>query len=313
MHRKQGCYLGVDCGGSKTQAVIVDDEGRELGRGLAGSANYTQVGLEQAIQNIQQAVEETARMADCSLPVRKAWFGIAGIARQADIDMFLTPLRGIAEIIHITNDAELGLCALPERVGVAIIAGTGAITLGRNSLGYKARADGWGYLLGNEGSGYYIGQKALTAALQYADGRGQSTMLLDLILQQWGLTRPEEVIAKVYAPAGRATVARLSTCVFQAARQGDEIAGAIVEQGAYELARTCKAVSRRLSFPRESLFLALVGGLFVHEADYRERVLTHIRDTYTLGRVEIVTTSALSAALAASQLPLDERLPSAQS
>lgn len=309
---RQECYLGVDCGGSKTLAVIVDGKGHELGRGQSGGSNYTQVGLELAVQNIRQAIEEAARIAGCALPISKAWFGIAGIARQEDIDMFLPLLRYSAEIIHITNDAELGLCALPGRVGIALIAGTGAITLGRNERGQKARADGWGYLLGNEGSGYYIGQRALTAALQYADGRGQPTILLDRILQQWGLTQPEEVIAQVYTPTGRATVARLSICVFQAAREGDELARMIVEQGAYELARTCQAVSRRLGFPREGLPLALVGGLLIHETDYRERVLAHIREAYIPDLVEIVATPALSAARAASQLPLAEALPSAQ-
>ena len=304
-------FLGLDCGGSKTYAVIVDATGQEVGRGQGGSANFTQVGLEAAIQQMQSAIEDAARNAGCSLPLQKGWLGIAGIARQEDIDALLPSLSKYAAILHITNDAELGLCALEQRVGVTIIAGTGSIALGRNAQGQKARAGGWGYLLGNEGSGYTIGQNALVAALQYADGRGAETVLLDRIMQEWQLRRVEEVIGQVYAPTGRAIVARLSRLVFEAARSGDVIAQEIVERNAYELARTCTALANRLHFPREGFPLALVGGLLVHEADYRERVLSHIRETYSIGQLEIVAHPALSAARAAHTLPLEERLADA--
>lgn len=304
--------LGLDCGGSKTQAIIVDGEGREAGRGQAGGSNFTQVGLEVATRMMREAIEEAAREAGCALPVGKAWLGIAGVARQEHIDALLPSLRSCAEIVHVTNDAELGLCALPRRVGVAVIAGTGSIVLGRDQAARKVRAGGWGYLLGNEGSGYTIGQNALVAALQFGDGRGQPTTLLDIIMGEWQLGRVEEVIGRVYALAGRADVARLSRLVFEAARAGDGVAQEIIERNAYELARTCKAVCKRLDFPHSDLPLALVGGLLVHETAYRERVLAHLSQDYTTGLVEIVTTPALAAARAAHGLPLDEQLAEAQ-
>ncbi|WP_338250401.1 N-acetylglucosamine kinase [Dictyobacter halimunensis] len=306
-------FLGLDSGGSKTYATIVDAEGKEVGHGLAEGSNFTQVGLEVATQRMREAIEAAARAAGCSLPVGKAWLGVAGVARQEHIDALLPKLSSCAEVIHITNDAELGLCALEQRVGVAVIAGTGSIVLGRNAEGRKARAGGWGYLLGNEGSGYTIGQNALVAALQFADGRGQPTALLDLILREWHLSRVGEVISQVYAQAGRATVARLSRIVFEAARAGDQIAQDIIERNAYELARTCNAVCSRLDFSRSGVPLALVGGLFVHEIPYRERVLDHIRERTPLARIEIVSAPSLWAARAARALPLVEHLADAQS
>jgi N-acetylglucosamine kinase-like BadF-type ATPase len=137
-----GChyYAGVDGGGSKTLAVVVDAQGHERGHGMAGSANHTAVGLEQAVAHICAAVEEATRTADCHLPLHAAWLGIAGIDRPADYAMLFPHIRGLAAAVHLTNDAELPLSALDGTVGVALIAGTGSIALGRDQHGTTARA-----------------------------------------------------------------------------------------------------------------------------------------------------------------------------
>ncbi|MDQ2717887.1 MAG: hypothetical protein M3Z08_23575, partial [Chloroflexota bacterium] len=137
-------YLGVDGGGTKTLAVVVDAQGQERGRGLAGSANYNAVGLDQAIQHIHVAVEQAAQAAGCHLPLRKAWLGLAGIDRPHDYETLLPSLRSLAESVHLTNDADLALSTLEDAVGVVLIAGTGSIALGRDAHGTSRRAGGWG-------------------------------------------------------------------------------------------------------------------------------------------------------------------------
>src|SRR6185437_6227673 len=89
----------------------------------------------------------------------------------------------------------------PAQVGVALIAGTGSIAVGRNAAGVAARVGGWGHLLGEEGSGYAIGSAALNAAVRAADGRGEPTSLLQRILATWGLSAAPELIPYVYADA----------------------------------------------------------------------------------------------------------------
>src|SRR5258707_539223 len=136
LNSQQSCYYaGVDGGGSKTLAVLVDAQGHERGHGMAGSANHTSVGLEQAVAHICASFEEATRTADCHLPLHAAWLGIAGIDRPADYAMLFPHIRDLAAAVHLTNDAELPLSALDGTVGVALIAGTGSIALGRDQHG----------------------------------------------------------------------------------------------------------------------------------------------------------------------------------
>src|SRR5947209_9328291 len=94
-------YLGVDGGGSKTLAVIVDGDGQEQGRGQAGSSNYQAVGLPQAIQHIYAAVEQAAQASGCALPLRKAWLGLAGVDRLHDYQTLHPHLKSLARVVHL--------------------------------------------------------------------------------------------------------------------------------------------------------------------------------------------------------------------
>lgn len=295
-------YLAIDSGGSKTLVVIVNEQGQEVGRGQAGGSNHNNIGLEKAMRNLHLAVERAVQAAGCQLPVRKAWLGVAGMDRPADHSLLYPYVSSLAEAVYMTNDAELGLSALEHVVGVAIIAGTGSIILGRDGHGKKTRSGGWGYLLGDEGSGYYVAHEGAIAALRYADGRGEPTLLLDLILQHWGLSSHDDIIGQVYIEDSKAKIATLSPLVFKAARQGDAIAAQIVRRGAYELALGVKAVCARLDLP--TVPLALCGSLLVHEADYRAQVLGYIAEEHEVGRVAIVEDAALSAARAIVNLTL---------
>ncbi len=292
----QHYYLGIDGGGSKTLAILVDGEGQERGRGIAGSSNYAAVGLEPALTSIHSAVEQATQTLG-PISIQSAWLGLAGLDRPADHTTLFPHLRSLATTVRLSNDAELLLSALDNAVGVAIIAGTGSIALGRDARDVKARAGGWGHVMGDEGSGYELGRRALQVAARAADGRGEPTLLLDLILQHWQLEQADAMIGVVYPDDDKAKIARLSNCVFQAARQGDAIANALIEEAAAELALAALTVSKALDLPTE-LPLALGGGLLLHEADLRERLLQHIHHQHATGQVVIVEHPALSAARA---------------
>jgi glucosamine kinase len=301
-HPSDSYFAGIDGGGSKTLAVIVDAQGRERGRALAGSGSHTVVGLEQAASQLRVAVEKAAQVAGCSLPLCVAWFGVAGIDSLHDHDQLFPHLSSLAQAVLLTNDAELVLGALDNRVGVALIAGTGTIGLGRNGEGAFARASGWGHLLNEEGSGYELGRQALVAAVRAADGRGPQTLLLDSILECWHLHDPGGILAQIYPATDKAKIARLSALVFAAARAGDAVASHMVQRAVHELALVVTTVSNKLHFSDQPLPLALGGSLLVHEADYREQVLHHLRTHRSLGQLAIVDQPALIAARAAIQL-----------
>lgn len=292
------CAIGIDGGGTKTLAVVVNAQGQERGRGLAASANHNTVGLEQAISNIRHAAEQAAQAAGCSLPLSAAWIGLAGIDYARDRAAFAPHLQPLAANVHLTNDAELVLSAL-DNAGVALIAGTGSIALGRDAHGKIKRVGGWGYIFGDEGSGYDIGCRCLRAAVRAFDGRGPASSLLSLILSHWQLQNASDLIGKVYASKDRALVASLSALAFNAARAGDAVAADIVQQTARELALTALAASDSVYAPGEALSLAMGGGLLQHEADYRDRVLDAIRQKRPIEKAVVVDDPALSAARAA--------------
>jgi N-acetylglucosamine kinase-like BadF-type ATPase len=237
-------------------------------------------------------------MAGCQLPLSRAWLGIAGIDRPTDQDALLPHLHSLANIINLTNDAQLVLSGLDKAVGVALIAGTGSIALGRDAQGNTTRAGGWGHVLGDEGSGYTIGRMALQVAVRAADGRGPATTLLELIMQHWQLHTASDIIGQVYPAEDKANIAQISALVFTAARAGDLLARKIIQQAANELALAATAVGAALSFPADQLPLALGGGLLVHEKDFRQQVIRRIRRQRPNGQTVIVDQPALSAARA---------------
>jgi glucosamine kinase len=298
-------YLGVDGGGTKTRAVVVDARGVERGSALSGSANAHRLGVESAIEQIAAAAEEAARLACARLPFAAAWLGLAGLDAPADFAALAPRLAALASVVHLVNDAELLLSALPKQVGVALIAGTGSIAVGRNGAGAATRVGGWGHTLGDEGSGYDIGRSALIAAARAADGRGEPTKLLQRILANWGLSAASELIGHVYDGANNgdtALVAQVAPIVFQAAHAGDRVAQRIVRRGAVELARTAVVAGDQLGFGAAPLPVALGGSLLLRAPDYRDAALRAIRRRRPLGDVALVEQPALSAAQAAITL-----------
>ena len=302
-------FLGIDGGGTKTRAVVVDAAGLERGAALGAGANLHYVGAQRAIAAIIVAADEAARQAGGRLPLAAAWLGLSGLDAPADYAALAPGLAALAGVTHLVNDAELLLAALPGQVGVALIAGTGSIAVGRNAAGQATRVGGWGHLLGDEGSGYAIGAAGLVAAARAADGRGAPTMLLERILSAWGLGTAHQLIARVYAGASggeTAPVAEVASIVLQAAREGDPVARGIVQRGAEELALAALTAARQLGFGEQPLPVALGGSLLLRDADYREAVMRAISREMALGEVALVEQPALSAARAAISLAAHE-------
>ncbi len=273
--------VGIDGGGTKTVcwlAPLVDDgSGNILGRGIAGPGNPRAAGFETAQANIDTAI--AAAFADAKLPrttVAAACLSLAGAGRASEQERIAlwAESREIATRVIVTDDAEPILAAAGDgQNGIALIAGTGSLCVGRTTAGRRARAGGWGYLLGDEGSGYAIGLAALRAAARAADGRGPQTVLLDDVLHRVHAATPSELIQRVYdIRMTRDRIALLAEAVFQRA-QSDEVARQIVQDAANGLAELVSNVTAKLTLPAASFVLALAGGVLIHQPDYGERVL----------------------------------------
>ena len=270
--------IGVDGGGSKTLAVLAESSGRELGRGLAGGCNYQVVGEDAARATILAAIRTAFERA--GLPFKTVdgiCIGLAGVGRPVDqgwVEDFVRE-EGLARRLAIAHDGQLLLWAgTPHGWGVGIVSGTGSIAYGRSLDGREARAGGWGYLLGDEGSGYAIGRAALQAVTQAEDERGPATSLTARILAQWKLEQTWDLVSQVYrgGKQGRAEIAALAEVVLEEAASGDEVAQAIEIQAARELALQAATVARRLDFSGD-VPCALGGGVLTHSDRLVERLL----------------------------------------
>ncbi len=261
--------IGVDGGGSKTLAVLAESSGRELGRGLAGGCNYQVVGEEAARATILAAIRIAFERA--GLPFKTVagiCMGLAGVGRPVDqgwVEDFVRE-EGLARRLALAHDGQLLLWAgTPQGWGVGIVSGTGSIAYGRSPDGREARAGGWGYLLGDEGSGYAIGRAALQAVAQAEDERGPATTLTARILAQWKLEQTWDLVGQVYrgGKQGRVEIAALAEMVLEEAANGDEVAQAIETHAARELVFQAATVVRRLGFS-EAVPCALGGGVLTH-------------------------------------------------
>jgi N-acetylglucosamine kinase-like BadF-type ATPase len=262
--------LGVDGGGSKTRALLAEPHGRVLSRGTGPASNYRVVGLAAAVQAIADAVDDALRglgEPEGAAPPRiaAACFGLSGADQASDLELIARALRakGLAVQFKVVHDAEGVLAAgTPDNWGIALISGTGSACLGRAPDGRSVRAGGWGYLLGDEGSGYSLALEALQVATQTADGRTDAHDLLAAILRQWRLREAEDLIDFVYRPeVTTAVMAELAAPVLDLAAGGDVHARRLVGGAAAALARHVTTVADRLGLRRPPL--ALAGGLLV--------------------------------------------------
>jgi N-acetylglucosamine kinase-like BadF-type ATPase len=166
--------------------------------------------------------------------------------------------------VLVVNDALVALEAgAPGDPGVVIVSGTGSIAYGRNASGEAARAGGWGYVLGDEGSGYWIGRAALRAVLREADRRGPKTALTPLLLRHFGVAQAQNLIHEVYHSNLKPhAIGALAQCVHAAHADGDAVAVGILDGAADELEGSGVSVARRLRLVGEAFQFILSGGIF---------------------------------------------------
>jgi N-acetylglucosamine kinase-like BadF-type ATPase len=247
--------LGVDGGGTRTVALVANEKGRVLGRGESGSANYHTSGLTRASEAINRAVEMA--LADAGLvsqALSAAFFGIAGIDRPVDRHVMsgIIARTGLTCPVYMEHDAVAALAgATGGRPGVVVIADTWSMAFGEDGHGHRVRSGGYGPILGDEGSGYDIGRKALIAALRAHDGRGPATVLSERIRKRFALDDMTDLVTLVYgepAPLQRTEIAALSALVIEAAREGDAVAREILRVAGRELGLAAAAVLKRLQW-----------------------------------------------------------------
>ena len=266
--------IGIDGGGTKTVGILTTETGQHLAQVQSGPANYHVVGETQTQAVLEAVVGKLCEKAGVSRtsPIRFC-LGMAGLGRVADRKVIgrICDELGIREDRILTHDAHIALIGGTERQeGVIVISGTGAIVYGIDADGREARASGWGYLLGDEGSGYDIAMRGLRAVARAADGRSHPTELTHRILNRLELNEPNALIRWVHA-ASRDAIARLAEIVFDTARTADRVAERIVDDAADELVCAAGSVIEQLEFI-EPFDVVLSGGNLIHQPVFADRL-----------------------------------------
>jgi N-acetylglucosamine kinase-like BadF-type ATPase len=258
--------VGVDGGGTKTHAVILDSDLSILGEGRAGPSNPLRVGIANAVAAIREAVDKACEMAQ----VRRsdliaAEVGLAGARRkELSARMRETLLSlGIPEIF-VVGDADIALYGATEgEPGLIVIAGTGSICCGINARGKNVCAGGWGPIAGDEGAGAWIARRALRAIAHATDGRGAATSLAAAAAKYFYVSDAHDLSTAIYAPSiTNERLAGFAKYVIEAAKAKDEVAREILREGGAELGTAAVAVILNLKLERERFQVAYVGGVF---------------------------------------------------
>ncbi len=279
-------YLGIDGGGSTLRVALTDADLRPLAQAeTAGSANPSLIGQDAAAILIQQMVSQLIAQAGITADaITAAGIGIAGAAVSHSavwLRKLLMPVLPDMVIVP-SSDFEIALTgAHGARHGVLLLAGTGSVAYGINADGQALQVGGWGYLVGDEGSGYWIGLEALRGLIRRYDGLESGAAPLDAqLLGTLGLREAPALIEWLYragTPPGMPRtreLAALATVVLQAAQDGDEAAVTIIRQAAGHLVRLAETLNRRLGLTNPPV--AFAGGLLNEPNPLSLAVVDHL-------------------------------------
>jgi len=253
-------YLGIDAGGTKTDCAV--SNGAELlGQATGASCKLARVGKERGRENLQAVIRQATQAAGVEAStIQHVCIGMSGASLAEAVQWAQQTIRELIpdSTIYVAGDHVIAhRAAFGTSPGVLVISGTGSIAFGRNQAGETARAGGWGPNVSDEGSAFWVGREAVTAALHAFDF-GNANGLLATIAECWKVA-PEEVIRMANASEPR--FPELAGPVVNAAEQGDDTARAIMERAGQALAGLASAVIKRLWPSGGVVPVALAGGV----------------------------------------------------
>jgi N-acetylglucosamine kinase-like BadF-type ATPase len=259
--------LGVDGGGSKTHALVLDETGRALGFGQAGTGNHQADGLAAAVAEIERAV--SAAFAEARLEsetLHRACFCLAGADLPEDYTMLQSAMEslGVAHTVAIKNDSFAALrSGLTRPWGVAVICGTGINAAGRAPDGREFVFPALGSYSGDWGGGAGLAEEMVRLMMRAWDGRGRPTLLTELILRALALPSPEALLRALYLEQmDSRRLLDLVPLLFQAAEAGDAVARDLVVRQGTEMGVMVNALIRRLDLATLPVEVVLAGSVF---------------------------------------------------
>jgi N-acetylglucosamine kinase-like BadF-type ATPase len=304
-------YLGVDGGGTKTSFLLLNEDGRAAGSATLGTLDWFQIGPDGIRNTLAEGIGQVCVQAGID-PSQLA-YAVLGIPCLGDelidevpiVEEFVRDVLGSTPF-RAVNDAEVGWAgSLACRPGIHLVAGTGAIGYGVDQDGRAARASGWGHMIGDEGSAYWLGRQLIAAFTREADGREERSMLYEVVREHCRIADDFELLRVVQQEWSwsREQIAGLAKLVYQAAQGGESKAIKLYEQAAYELSLIVHAIYRKLwsgetAGTRTPISVSYSGGVFRAGSFILEPLKRYLpEDTYTLvtPQIEPVAGAALYA------------------
>ena len=258
--------MGVDGGGSKTEAVIMDSNLRVIGEGRSGASNPLRVGVTNAAAAVREAIDKACAMAKVRrTDLIAAEVGLAGARRKELRERMHDALASLGiRDVEVVTDGDIALYGATDGApGLVVIAGTGSICCGINARGKKTFAGGWGPIAGDEGGGAWIARTALRAVAFASDGRGPKTRLTEAACAYFHASTADDLTTAIYAPTiTNERIAGFARDVIECARDKDAVAREIIKAAGRELGVAAVAVISNLQMERERFQIAYVGGIF---------------------------------------------------
>lgn len=297
-------FLAIDGGGTKTECVIADEQ-RVLGSAIGSTIKIKKVGEDAAGQSLDVVVRSACTQAGIApRDLARTCIGIAGSSIPEVTDWTYSVLSQLVggEVL-VVNDAIIAHhAAFHGGPGILVIAGTGSNVLGINERGESGRAGGWGPIISDEGSGFWIGRTAVAQAMRAFDA-GRSTELLNAIMQAWKLAGREEVVSMANSNPPP-DFASLLPEILRCADAGDSLARDILASAANELAQLARIVVRKLwPTPGNEIAVALTGGVFTHSTQIRQMFANAIRAERPGITVDLQPVHPVMGALALARTP----------
>lgn len=270
-------FLGLDGGGTKTSAALADASGQVLCTIVGDSINYYSEGLAQARSNFQEILATIKNKLGIQ-EIHSVFIGSSALFEQASKQELSAFTSGICDAPFVTMDSDLAIALegmMTEGECGVVISGTGSMAAARRADGSIFSKGGYGYILGDEGSGYKIGLTGIQQAVTAFEGATEQTMLVQALQQKYGVDDLHDLTPLFYdPPMERKAIADFAKDVCDCARSGDKVALAIINDAARELAATAAALLREFEHP---VPLGVFGGIFMHNTLYFESFCAELK------------------------------------
>jgi N-acetylglucosamine kinase-like BadF-type ATPase len=289
-------FLGVDGGGTKTVAVVCNDEGHILSAGRTGCSNYQSIGERAAGREMRAAIDIALKAAGVSLDaITSAGFGVAGADREAEMAVVHSMVESVAPVPKrfVENDALIALrAATKDAVGVGLVAGTGTNCVGRDRYGRRFQVGGMGPVSGDVGYAEDLAMRAVGAAWMASDGRMAPSSLSRAVASTLQVARVEDIPRLlVRGEFPEVLTRKLVDCLFAEAQNGDGAASRIIEDTGERLGAAAAAVMRGLVL-RGANAVVVLGGSMFQASDHEllvEATARRIRDTVNEAHVIVLS------------------------